>query len=188
VLPPATPTGALVMIIRHAEKPANSGAPHGIDVNGDPNPHSLIVRGWTRAGSLVQLFAPGTGTPRSGLARPAAVYAAGGSGGEGHRPRETVTPLAGRLGVQVNTKFSKGGEAALAKECAGRTAPTLISWQHEEIPAILAAFGQVTPTPPARWPDDRFDVVWVITPSSGGWSFTQVPQLLLDGDSEEPVR
>ena len=122
------------------------------------------------------------------MARPNAGYAAGGSGGEGQRPRETVTPLGERLGLQVNTKYSNGSEAALAKECAGLAGATLISWQHEEIPAILAAFGQVTPAPPTSWPDDRFDLVWVLTPKSGGWSFTQVPQLLLDGDSAEPVR
>jgi hypothetical protein len=79
--------------------------------------------------------------------------------------------------------------ATLAKECAGLTGPSLISWQHEEIPAILAVFGrQVTRAPPTSWPDDRFDMVWVLTPRSDGWSFTQVPQLLLDGDSAEPVR
>ena len=184
-LPPAASTGTLVMIIRHAEKPA--GSTQGVDVNGNPDPHSLTVRGWTRAGALVQLFAPGAGAVRPGLARPTAVYAAGGSGGEGQRPRETVTPLAARLGPEVNTGYSKGAEVALAKECAGLAGPTLISWQHEEIPAIVAAFGQVTPAPPTSWPDERFDLVWVLAPKSGGWSFTQVPQLLLDGDSDQPV-
>lgn len=187
VLPPASPTGTLVMITRHAEKPATSGPPQGIDVNGNPDPHSLTVRGWTRAGALVQLFAPGLGVSRVGLARPTAVYAAGGISGEGERPRETVTPLAARLGLAVNTRYSKGDEVALAKECANRGGPTLICWQHGEIPAILAAFGQVTPAPPTSWPDNRFDMVWVLTPKSGGWSFTQVPHLLLDGDSADPI-
>lgn len=186
-LPPAPAGGTLIMIIRHAEKPAGSRPPLGIDADGNPDPHSLTVGGWTRAGALVELFAPGTGTTRPGLARPTAVYAAGGTGGEGQRPRETVTPLAARLGLPVTTTYAKGGEAALAAEVAGRRGATLISWQHEEIPALVTAIGPITPTPPPKWPDDRFDLVWVLTPAGTGWTFTQTPQLLLAGDSADPI-
>ncbi|WP_116204544.1 hypothetical protein [Amycolatopsis circi] len=184
-LPPAQPGGARVMIIRHAEKPSGSGGPQGIDVNGNADSHSLTVRGWTRAGALVELFAPATGPMREGLARPTAVYAAGGDGGEGTRPRETAGPVAERLGKTVLTTYGKGSENALAAEVARRTEPTLISWQHEEIPALAAAFGA---TAPQKWPDDRFDVVWVLTPAGSGWTLTQVPELLLAGDSAEPIK
>ncbi|WP_406634022.1 hypothetical protein [Amycolatopsis sp. WGS_07] len=183
-VPPGQPGTARVMIIRHAEKPSGSAGPQGIDVNGSPDSHSLTVRGWTRAGALVELFAPASGTVRAGLARPTAVYAAGGSGGEGTRPRETVAPLAERLGETVLTTYAKGSESALAEEVARRTEPTLISWQHEEIPAIVAAFGAVAPR---KWPDSRFDVVWVLTPAGSGWTLAQVPQLLLAGDSADPI-
>lgn len=186
-LPPAPASGALIMIIRHAEKPAGSGAPRGIDADGNADPHSLTIGGWTRAGALVELFAPGAGNVRPGLARPTAIYAAGGTGGEGQRPRETVSPLAARLGLPVTTTFAKGGEAALAAEVARRGGVTLISWQHEEIPALATAVGTVDPAPPKSWPDNRFDVVWVLAPTGAGWSFTQVPQLLLAGDSADPI-
>ncbi|MGW4528816.1 hypothetical protein [Amycolatopsis sp. NPDC004378] len=186
-LPPAPASGTLIMIIRHGEKPAGSGAPQGIDVDGNTDLHSLTVAGWTRAGALVELFAPGAGSLRAGLARPTAIYAAGGTGGEGQRPRETVGPLAARLGVPVTTTFAKGGEAALAAEVACRSGVTLICWQHEEIPALTTAVGTVGPAPPQSWPDNRFDVVWVLAPTGAGWSFTQVPQLLLAGDSVDPI-
>jgi hypothetical protein len=186
-LPPEAPAGNLIMIIRHGEKPPSAGTPQGIDADGAADPHSLTVRGWTRAGALVELFAPGNGSIRPGLARPTAIYAAGGTTGEGQRPRQTVAPLAARLGITVNTSHAKGGEAALAGEAAGRTGPTLISWQHEEIPAIVAALGTVTPAPPSAWPDSRFDLVWVLTPAASGWSLHQIPQLLLDGDSDQPI-
>jgi len=179
---PGSTTANLIMIIRHAEKPGDSDTPRGIDADGKHDNHSLTVRGWTRAGALVQLFAPGTGAIRPGLARPTAIFAAGGSEGEGQRPRETVTPLAERLGLTVNTQYERGSEAALAKACVARSGPTLICWQHGEIPAILAEFGHLRPAPPANWPGSRFDLVWVLTPSSDGWAFSQVPQLLLDGD------
>ena len=186
-LPPAPADGTLVMIIRHAEKPAGAHPPLGIDADGNPDPHSLTVQGWTRAGALVELFAPGSGTTRQGLARPTAVYAAGGTGGEGQRPRETVTPLAARLGLPVTTTYAKGSEAALAAEVGRRRGATLISWQHEEIPALATAFGAITPTPPSKWPDSRFDLVWVLTPAGTGWTFAQTPQLLLAGDSADPI-
>jgi hypothetical protein len=37
---------------------------------------------------------------------------------------------------------------------------------------------------PQRWPFSRFDLVWVFD-DRGGWSFTQVPQLLLAGDHKD---
>jgi hypothetical protein len=186
-LPPPGHTAALIMIIRHGERPTGSGPPQGIDPDGTPDSNSLTVRGWTRAGALTELFAPGRGATGPGLARPTAIYAAGGTGGEGQRPRQTVTPLATRLGIPVNTQFSKGGETALAHEVASRTEPTLICWQHGELPAIATALATVTPTPPTPWPDNRYDLVWVLTPAAGGWSFHQIPQLLLDGDSNQPI-
>jgi hypothetical protein len=186
-LPPPGHTGALIMIIRHGEKPPASGGPQGIDADGNPDTQSLTVRGWTRAGALVELFAPGSGATRSGLARPTAIYASGGTSGEGQRPRQTVTPLATRLGIPINTQFSKGGESALARAAASRTEPTLLCWQHGELPTIATALATVTPAPPTPWPDNRFDLVWVLTPAAAGWSFNQIPQLLLDGDSNQPI-
>lgn len=185
----ATATSArantLIMIIRHAEKPAGSGASQGIDIDGNPDAHSLTVRGWTRAGALVPLFA-GAGAGR-GLVTPTSIYASGGDGGTGQRPRETVTPLAARLGLRLQTGYAKGAESQLMAAVAVRPGPTLISWQHEEIPALVAALAGVDPAPPAGWPDDRFDLVWMLTPAGQGWSFRQLPQLLLDGDSDSPA-
>lgn len=70
-----------IFIIRHAEKPAddatNSESPFGIDINGNPNPHSLTPRGWQRSGALTDLFDPAIGPIRSGLAVPERLYSPG---------------------------------------------------------------------------------------------------------------
>jgi broad specificity phosphatase PhoE len=172
---------SLIMIIRHGEKP--DGSNPGVDSTGNRDKNSLTGVGWNRAHRLVDLFAPTQGSPRPGLARPTAIYAAGASdNGDGERTRETVQPLAHGLGIPVNTDYGKGDERTLVADVTARPGTTLISWQHGEIPAIVAAFPSVTPAPPAQWPDDRFDVVWTLTKTADGWHFAQVPELLLPQD------
>jgi broad specificity phosphatase PhoE len=178
--------GTVVMVIRHGEKP--DGSHPGVDAQGNKDDSSLTAVGWQRANLLANLFDPTSGQLRAGLARPTAIYAAGANDdGEGLRPRETVAPLAQRLGITVNTDYGKGDEEALVDHVIGQPGPTLICWQHGEIPDIATAFPDVTPTPPKDWPNDRFDVVWTFTKTAGGWHFAQVPELLLPQDQPAVV-
>jgi hypothetical protein len=171
----------LVMIIRHGEKP--SGSTPGVDARGNPDASSLTEVGWNRARRLVDLFNPADGRLRAGLARPTAIYAAGANNsGDGTRTRETVTPLADKLGLQLDTSFGKGDEKALVNRVISQAGPTLIAWQHGEIPLIAKSFPSVTPTPPAQWPDNRFDVIWTFTKAPDGWHFAQLPELVLPQD------
>jgi broad specificity phosphatase PhoE len=170
-----------IMIIRHAEKP-DAGKPQGVTVDGATDQHSLVVAGWARAGALVGLFAPGHDAPPAGLLRPDAVYAGFGGASDGLRPLQTVVPLAARLRQNVVTRYGKGDEQGLATELTGRAGATLVSWQHDAIPDIVAHLGQVDPAPPTKWPGERFDLVWVFTRNGAGWRFQQIPQLLLAGD------
>lgn len=184
--PPLAPAAAapatVVMIIRHGEKPESDATP-GFDANGVADDHSLTAVGWDRAHRLADLFDPTQGAPRPGLVRPAAIYAAGANdNGEGQRTRETVQPLADRLGIPTNTTYGKGDEEKLVERVLAEPGPVLISWQHGEIPAIAEAFPSVTPTPPTEWPDDRFDVVWTLTKTADGWHFAQVAELVLPQD------
>jgi broad specificity phosphatase PhoE len=183
-----TPAGpaTFVMVIRHGEKPDRDS--QGVDAQGREDDSSLTRIGWDRAHRLVDLFDPAQGSPRRGLARPATIYAAGANDdGEGKRTRETVTPLAERLGIPINTSYGKGDEEALVEHVLAQPGPALISWQHGEIPAIAEAFPSVTPTPPSEWPDDRFDVVWTFTKTADGWHFAQVPELALPDDQSSVI-
>jgi hypothetical protein len=186
-----TPDGVapsdVVMVIRHGEKP--DGSDHGVDAEGSEDDSSLTEIGWDRARRLVDLFDPAPGPPRAGLARPTAIYAAGqNADGEGTRTRETVAPLADRLGIPVDTSFGKGDEKALVEHVIAQPGPTLISWQHGGLPAIARAFPGVTPTPPSEWPDDRFDVVWTFTRTVDGWHFAQLPELVLPQDHADVIQ
>jgi hypothetical protein len=186
--PSTDPSSATLMIVRHAEKPLTDGPPGGVDADGHADKHSLTTTGWARAGALVELFASTRNPPPPGLARPDAMYAALHGDGESKRPMQTLIPLAARLGQTINTRFGQGQEASLAAELRTRTGSTLISWEHKAITTIVGRLGPITPTPPTSWPDDRYDVVWVLTADgTSGWNFQQVPQLLLAGDSPDPI-
>jgi hypothetical protein len=70
---------------------------------------------------------------------------------------------------------------------ARRAATALVSWQHKEITAIADSFPSVTPTPPAAWPDNRYDVVWTFTKVADGWKFAQVPELVMPGNEDSTI-
>jgi hypothetical protein len=103
------------------------------------------------------------------------------------RPKQTIAPLAVALGLPFKT-FLKGQEAQLVAAAKGGESPVLISWQHEAIPEIAALIQGSAEGFPSRWPANRFDLVWVLDlQAPGAWSFTQVPELVLPGDSTEPI-
>jgi broad specificity phosphatase PhoE len=185
--PPGVTPGTLVMVIRHGEKP--DGSHQGVDAQGNKDDSSLTETGWERANRLVDLFDPVPGPPRPGLATPKAIYAAGANDdGEGLRPRETVMPLAARLGITLDTDFGAGDEKKLVEQVITQPGPVLISWQHGGIPDIAKAFPSVTPKPPSDWPSSRFDVVWTFTRTTDGWDFAQVPELVLPGDQDTVIK
>src|SRR5262245_60608857 len=170
----------MIMLIRHAEKPLHpSGTPHGVNPDGQHDPHSLTVTGWIRAGALVELFAPSRGDPPVELRRPDTIYASAYAGGHSKRSMQTVGPLASRLGLEVVKRYAAGDEAHLVKEVSSRPGASLIAWHHEALHGIGHHLGEVHPTPPRHWPADRFDVIWTFTLDGHGWRFAQIPQLLL---------
>jgi hypothetical protein len=182
-------SSTVVMLIRHGEKPEGRDSGPGLDVDGNEDDSSMTATGWARAHELVDLFDPAPGAAvRAGLARPKAIYAARPTDeGRGMRTRETVGPLAERLGIPVTTRFGKGEEEELAEQVIAEPGPTLISWQHSGIPVIAEAFPGVTPTPPEEWPDDTYDVVWTFTKTADGWHFAQLPELVLPQDDAELI-
>ena len=111
------------------------------------------------------------------------------SGGGSERPVETITPLATKLGLTPTT-HKKSDIDKVASDAMASGGIALICWQHEDIPAIANVIVGNQTTVPQKWPGDRFDVVWVfdLGRSSNSYSFTQVPQCLLAGDSPDPIR
>jgi hypothetical protein len=178
-----------IMIIRHAEKPADSGAPFGVDINGNQNPESLIPLGWQRAGALTVFFAPTDGKLQNpGIAVPQYLYASGvGKHSNSLRPQETITPLSEKLGTEINSRYKKEDEADMIKDAIGCNGIVLIAWQHQDIPGIANLILGNSTTAPQTWPGDRFDVVWVFDLQKGAYTFSQIPQRLLAGDGDTVI-
>jgi broad specificity phosphatase PhoE len=178
-----------IYVIRHAEKP--DGSATGTNAQGGADPESLIVRGWQRAGALANFFGPNGGLPapaRIYASAPAKVHTPDGKvGSNSLRPNETVSVLAAKLGLNVNNKFTKGQEPAIASEATALKGTTLICWQHEGIPAIAKAILGTPAGFPQSWPADRFDVVWRFNRAEQTWSFDQVCQHLLPGDGGQGI-
>jgi broad specificity phosphatase PhoE len=176
-----------IIFIRHAEKPGFNNQDDGIDPDGSPDVESLTVRGWQRAGALARYFSPATG---AGELTPSTVFAAGiGHGSKSRRPIQTVTPLVDLLKatrqVAFVTEHLKDHVEAVMQDALQREGIVLISWEHKRIPDLVAELPGAPAVP--DWPDDRFDIAWVLDRTLQGWMFRQVPQLVLSGDSSEPV-
>jgi len=175
-----------IMFIRHGEKPGESGAPFGVNQHGKEDAHALSVRGWQRAGALAGLFKLAQQSGYPGLVTPAAIYATA-PNSDSHSTREfnTAQPLADALKVQVNVDYPHGHENHLATHIAGQTDSTLVVWHHGEIPAAIAQFPVANMNDvPSAWPEERFDLVWVLKRDvdSMHYTFSQLNQKLLDGD------
>jgi hypothetical protein len=175
---------AKIMLIRHAEKPNGDGGP-GLMPNGVENPRALTLTGWKRANALVGLFNPPDGAlPRPPLARPKSLFA---SGSDSLRPKQTLAPLATALNLSIRT-FLKGQEPELVAAVKASEDPVLISWQHEALPTIAGLIRGGADGVPPSWPGHVYDLVWVLDlQPSGAWSFTQVPELIMPGDSDKPI-
>ncbi len=204
-----TPNAGLpqqIYLIRHGEKPADPpvgspgqptsapGPPFGVDVNGNQNAHSLLPRGWQRSGALAVLFDPAVGAPQAGLRTPSALYSP--SYGDpaktqNHRTYQTIQGLGGRLGLTIQSPAPEGQEPALAEAIlASGGEVVLICWEHQHIPALAQAIPAVDATTvPTAWPGDRFDVIWTfaLDPATGHYLFGQVPQQLLEGDTDSVI-
>jgi hypothetical protein len=176
-----------IMLIRHAEKPDDKDG--GVDQKGNPDKHDLIVRGWQRAGALVQFFA-NPRDPNGPIKRPATIFATEPTtGSDSKRPLHTVTPLEQLLNIPIDSTIAEGSEQNLVNKAVAANGAVLIAWHHEKIPAIANLILQ-NQSAPQKWPGDRFDVVWIFardTPTAP-WKFAQAPQLLLAGDSPDVIK
>ncbi|PTT68938.1 flagellar basal body-associated protein FliL [Pseudomonas sp. HMWF007] len=165
---------ATVLIIRHAEKPAEGSA--------------LNARGEQRAAAYVDYFNPlkldgQTLTPQRLIAA--------GDVPESSRSRLTLTPLAQRLNLVIEQPYVNGDLHQLVKllRKSNQAQTVLIAWHHGHINKLLKAFGG-DPTAlmgQEKWPDDVFDWLIVLRFDENGRLIPsrseKVQEQLLPGDA-----
>lgn len=175
------------MFVRHGEKPAPNGPPHGVNHHGEHDEHSLSVRGWTRAGALARLFSSAPTDAHPVIVVPERIVATKSTGSyKSRREVDTATPLAGRLGCTVDVSFDHAQVEELSRSVLADSRPTLIVWHHGSMANLVRTFPiENGEDVPRRWPDDRFDLIWVLVrqPGAAQYRFTALPQALLEGDA-----
>lgn len=168
------PKDAVVLIIRHAEDPADG--------------HGLSPRGEERAKAYINYFE--NFTVDSKRREPEAVLVAADSK-QSHRPRLTVEPFAKAAKLPIDSRFGNKQPADLAAElCANYQGKViLICWHHGQIPALLRALGAAPETllPNGKWPRDVYDWVILLSFDQDGHlipgSSRRISEHLLQGDS-----
>ena len=169
------PKNSVVLIIRHAEDPANG--------------HGLSPRGKERAEAYEDYFQKFTvdGKRRE----PEAVLVAADSK-QSHRPRLTVEPFAKAAKLPIDNRFANKQPADLAAELRANYQGKLIliCWHHGQIPAVLRALGAAPETllPNGKWPRDVYDWVIMVSFDENGHVIPQstrrITEHLLPGDSQ----
>jgi hypothetical protein len=169
------PKNSVVLIIRHAENPANG--------------HGLSPRGEERAEAYKNYFL--NFTVDSKRLEPNAVVVAADSK-QSHRPRLTVEPFAKAAKLPIDNRFANKQPADLA---AGLRANyqgkvILVCWHHGQIPDLLRALGAAPETllPNGKWPRDVYDWVIMLSFDENGRvipdSTKRISEHLLQGDSQ----
>lgn len=179
-----------ILFIRHAEKPSTAFG-KGVDAEGNADEDSLAVRGWQRAGALARFFAAEK-NERLGDVRPDSVFAPGlGQGSKSKRPLQTVEPLVALLRetspVNYVLTHLKDDGAALVADVLAQSGIVLVSWEHKVLTTLFSHIPDA-PAVPSAWPEDRYDMIWILDKTAQGWSFSQHPQCLLAGDSNLPIK
>ncbi len=185
-----------ITFLRHAEKQLGDVPPRGVGIDGDNDPESLTVLGWQRAGALGGLFLPRSGSAGSAPAAtpvptPTHLFASrvGDLAHDSQRPRETLRPLSLRLGIAIDERFMKDDLAGLAAAIGQCTGSVVVAWEHKRIPPLVTLLMGGPTGVPQTWPDDRYDVLWILEPDATGahYELRQVPEMLLAGDRDQPI-
>ena len=180
-----------IMIIRHGEKHRDGGIDRGVNLDGLHTKHELTVRGWQRAGALVRYFAPVGGLAADApLSTPAAIFASAATDfSPSLRALHTVQPLAELLALEIDARFAEGEERFAAAAMLAVDGPVLVAWHHNHIARLATVIAGSDIACPPGWPDERFDLVWVLDRAGPAmpWTLRQVPQLLFAGDSPLPI-
>lgn len=142
-----------IYIIRHAEKTPAGG--------------ELSEIGWQRARYIASLW---SGSSR--FMRPKSLFA---NGRRALNSRQTLEPLSKLIGVPYNDTYHRRDNPTAAAAILKSESPTLVAWEHKMIynlTALLSNEEALSSLPPGPWAREEFDMIVIITLSSGAPSVT----------------
>lgn len=140
------PTDLKIVFIRHGEKPEKGG--------------NLTCKGLNRSLMLPALLTKKFGVPNF-------VYVP--SLGLGEKTKharmfETVTPLASKYNLDIDSKFEEKDSAGVANDIMQKKGTVLVVWEHSAISSILHAMGLQYDM---KWKSDDYDTIFIITFKDG---------------------
>jgi hypothetical protein len=136
-----------VIIIRHGEKPQN----------GD----NLNCQGLNRAQLLPSVIISKFGVPAFSYVPSLSADSAT----KHARMFQTITPLAVKYNLRINSKFNGKDSTELVKDILQKSGTVLIVWDHKSIVPIIHAFGLTDMN--IKWENDDYDSIWIITFNKG---------------------
>jgi len=136
---------AVILIIRHAEKPDEG---YGLSGDGEAQAKGYVnyFKNFTVDGQPLKLDY---------------LFAAGDSK-KNHCPRLTIEPLGEALGIAIDSRFKDRQFQELVDEIHARPhGNILICWHHGEIPQLIQALGADSSQlfPKAKWPGSVYHLV-----------------------------
>jgi hypothetical protein len=152
-----------VVIIRHAEKPAD----------GD----NLSCKGFNRSLQLPAVL-------YSKFKLPGKIFVPSVDNGKSAnqlRMLETITPFAVKYNLKVNSKFDVEDTKDLADAIKKTNGYALVVWQHSNIDNIVRALG--VDTKGMKWGDNDYDSIWIIDFKNGKGALTIDKENLNPGDA-----
>ena len=143
-----------VVIIRHGEKPTEK--PSDKSDGGD----NLSCQGQNRALQLPAVIIKKIGKPDYTY-----VPALKMDKNTAHsRMFQTVTPLAVKYDLTINSKYNESEPNDVAKSVLKKSGTVLMVWEHSAIPDLATALGIDNPP---KWKGADFDSIWILTYASG---------------------
>jgi len=143
--------GLKIIFIRHGEKPEKGG--------------NLTCKGLNRSLQIPSVIARKFGVPDFTYVPQIAT----GDKTSHARMFETVTPLAVKYNLVINSKFDEKDFAGVAAELKSKTGTVLVVWEHSAIPGIIQALGVKDEV---KWQGDDFDSIWIVTIKNGNATFS----------------
>ncbi len=138
--------GLKVVIIRHGEKP----------IDGD----NLSCQGMNRALQLPKVLHQKFQIPHHTY-----VPALDCDKSTSHsRMFQTVSPMAAKFNLKVNSKFDGEDVKDVAKDVLKKKGTVLMVWEHSKIQRLAKALGY---TQAPAWDDGDYDGIWIITFANG---------------------